>query len=155
MSYVTIAAAQQWLQHSKYNLPDGDPDAELEKLAVDTAFTLLARRYDTTTWINSGTTPPFVLTLVTMLYASYALRRATSEDDGAATYCDWLENRVLKLLQGLATGLIDIPGTDPDESAADVGVPEFWPTDESTGLWFQDPHAEGASARFFDMQKVF
>lgn len=153
MSYATQNSAQQWLNRTKYTITG--IDEELDQVAADTVITLLARRYDTTLWVDTGSTPDMAVNLINMLYAAYWLRRNTSEDDGAATYSDWLEGRVNGLLAGLSTGLINIPGADPSSSTADVGVPVFWPTQDATDLYFQDPQAEGAAARAFDMQKVF
>lgn len=153
MAYATKEAAQQWLQRSKYQIVDLDD--ELDEMATNTVLPALARRYDISTWVDTSTTPSLVVNLINMLYASYWMRRNTSEDDGAATYCDWLEKRVDALLKGFVSGNLDIPGVPVDESSADVGVPAFWPTNDATQLWFEDPLAEGAAARAFDMQKQF
>lgn len=153
MAYATLQAAQQWLAQTKYQIKG--LDAELDTLASNAVLPALARRYDISTWDDTASTPSLVLNLINMLYASYWMRRNTSEDDGAATYCDWLEKRVDTLLKSFVSGMLDIPGVPVDESSADVGVPEFWPTDAATELWFTDPLADGAAARAFDMQKQF
>jgi hypothetical protein len=153
VAYATQQAAQQWLQRTKYQVVDIDD--EIDDLAANAVITALTRRYDTTTWVDTASTPPLAVNLINMLYASYWLRRSTSEDDGAATYCDWLDKRADAMIKGLTSGNLDLPGVDPDEDSADVGVPEFWPTQAATDLWFEDPTAEGAAARAFDMQKQF
>jgi hypothetical protein len=153
MAYVTIPAVQQWLQASKYEIDA--IDSEHEQVAADVAFTLLARRYDTTTWLSDSTTPALVLNTMTMLVASYALRKAIGEDDGEHDYPDWLESRAIGLLTGISEGLLDIPGIDPDPGAVVEGAPAFWPTQAATDLWFEDPTAEDAAALAFTMQQVF
>lgn len=153
MAYVTQAEVQQWLQQSKYNITG--LDSELEAHAVDVAFSLLSRRYDVSPWTDSTTTPGLVLNLITMLVASYALRRAIGEDEGLHDYPDWLESRATSLLEGLADGLLEIPGTDPDPSSAEEGAPAFWPTQAATDLWFDDPTADGGAALAFTMEQIF
>jgi hypothetical protein len=153
VAYVTEAQVQEWLQQSKYDIQG--VDLELEDTAKDAAFSLLERRYNTLVWTNNTNTPAMVLNLITMMTASLILRRAIGEDDEATAYPDWLWNRAYKILEGLASGLLELPGTDPDPGSVEEGVPAFFPTDAATDLWFDDPTAEGAAARAFDMQKVF
>lgn len=153
MAYTTTQKVQQWCQASKYTV-DTIPDEFVEE-AVDTCFSRLGRRYDTTPWLNEATTPSLVLNLITMLVASYVLRKAFAEDEGAHEYPDWLEGRVLTMLEGISDGLLEIPGTDPDPESAVEGVPAFFPTDDATDLWFDDPTAEGGAARAFTMEQIF
>lgn len=153
MAYVTEESVQQWLENTKYNIPGVDD--ELVETAVDVSFALLARRYDTTVWTDSSTTPRLVLKLLNMLVASYTLRRSVSEDDGQANYADWLEKRALSLLEGLAGGQLEIPGVDPDPGATATEGLEFWPTQDATDLWFEEGDVEGAAAQAFNMQQVF
>jgi hypothetical protein len=153
MAYVTEAQVQQWLQATKYNITSLDD--ELVAHARDVAFSLVSRRYDTSTWVDDATTAEMVLNLMTMLVASYTLRRVIGEDDGGHDYPDWLESRATTLLEQLSTGTISIPGVPTDGNSPEGGVPTFWPTEQATDLWFEDPHAEGAAARAFDMQQIF
>jgi len=153
MTYVTAADAQGWLQVSKYGIEEIAD--EQVSAAVNTVFSKLSRRYDVDLWTNDSNTPQMVLDILTMLVASYTLRKSISEDDGIANYCDWLEGRAMSLVDGLAEGLLEIPGTDPSADTPEEGTPAFWPTQAATDLWFEDPNAEGAAARAFDMQKVF
>jgi hypothetical protein len=153
MAYVTEASVQKWLENHKYNI--AGIDDELVETAIDVAFSLLTRRYDTTTWIDSSSTPRIVLKILNMLVASYTLRRSISADDGVANYADWLEKRALELLAGLAGGQLEIPGVDPDPGATATEGLEFWPTQDATDLWFEEGDVEGAAALAFTMQKEF
>jgi hypothetical protein len=153
VAYTTTQQVQQWAQQTKYQIQS--VDAELEQVAVDTAFTLLGRRYDTATWLDSGTTPSLVLDMITMLVAAYTLRRAFGEEDGSHEYPDWLEMRAMTLLEGISAGLLDIPGVDVDPSSAEGSTPAFFPTDAATDIWFDDPTADGGAARYFTMEQIF
>jgi len=155
VAYVTKAQVQSWLQIDKYDLlPDG-VNVEQEQLAADKILATLEQRYDTSTWTNSTNTPGMVLRMIAMLVASFTLRKAISEDDGEAVYPGWLEDRVYHLLEGLVTGALDLPGVDPDPNAPAAASIKFFPTDEATQLWKDDPHAEGGAARWFTSQMVF
>jgi|SRR5687768_408978 len=153
MAYVTEKSVQSWLENTKYNL--SGLDSEHVETAIDVAFSLLTRRYDTTVWTDDSTTPRLVLKLLNMLVASYTLRRSIMEDDGTANYADWLEKRALSLLEGLAGGQLEIPGVDPDPGATSTEGLEFWPTQDATDLWFEEGDVEGAAALAFTMQKTF
>ena len=155
MSYVTLPQVQAWLNLTKFSLLPSHFDEEQANLAADKILGWLEQRYDTSTWTDDETTPRMVRTLIAMLTASFTLRKAVSEDDGVTTYCDWLEDRVYKIVEGLVDGGIDLPGVDPDPTAPASASAEFYPNNASTQLWKDEGDVEGASARWFTMQKVF
>jgi hypothetical protein len=155
VAYVNLAQVQSWLQQDKYDLlPDGIA-AEQEGLAANRILATLEQRYNTSTWTDSTNTPAMVSQMIAMLVASYTLRKAVSQDDGIATYADWLEGRVDALLAGLVDGSIDLPGIEPDPNSPGGASVGFFPTEAATHLWMEDPHAEGGAARWFTMQQVF
>ena len=142
MAYLELEAVQAWLNQSKYGISINDLDPQLEKTAFDTVSTPLSSRYDTSTWVDGTTTPDLVLNMMAMLVASYILRKAISEDDGEHDYPDWLERRVLQMVEAIVGKQLDIPGVDPDPNDALNLVPDFFPTDASTQFWKDDPLAE-------------
>lgn len=164
MSYVTPAQVQSWLQVDKFDiLPTDGVNVELEQMAADIVLSHLEQRYDTSGWTNDTNTPGMVLRMIAMLVAAFTLRKAISEDDGESAYSTWLENRVLKLLEGLVSGVIDLPGADPDPNAPAAASVAFFPTTAATQLWLEETGrnpfvsstSEGAAARHFDSQMVF
>ena len=155
MAYLALEQVQGWLNTYKYDISVDEVDAVHEGTAVDSVLPVLEQRYDTSTWTDGATTPPMVVRIIAMLVASFTLRKAISEDDGGASYCNWLERRAQSLIDGLVSGLIDLPGVEPDPTAPAAGSVGFFPTDQSTDLWRDDPHAEGGTALYFDMQRTF
>jgi hypothetical protein len=154
VAYLDTAQVQAWLNEYKYTLV-GDPDPQLVQTAVDIVLGRVAYRYDTSTWVDDATTPNLALDIMAMLVAAYTLRRAVSEDDGIATYSNWLERRADKLLDDIVNGTLDLPGVPIDDTAPAALGPAFYPDDASTGLWEDDHNAEGGAARWFTMQQVF
>lgn len=164
MSYVTPAQVQSWLQVDKFDiLPAEGVNAELELLAADTVLSYLEKRYATSGWTSDLNTPSMVLRLIAMLVASFTLRKAISEDNGESLYSTWLEDRVLRLLEALVSGDIELPGVDPDPNSPGSASAEFFPTNAATQLWldetggdpFVKPVSDGAAARRFDSQMIF
>lgn len=154
MSYDVLAQAQGWLNLTKYNVLPSQLDAGQVQHGVDVILTALSARYDTSTWTDNSNTPGMIIRMISMLAASYTLRKAISEDDGDAFYCDWLEGRVQALIDGLVDGSLDIPDVDPDPVGTG-GPVGFYPTDASTKLWEEEGDVEGASARHFTSQMLF
>lgn len=155
MAYLTIEQVQDWLSQSKYPIVTEDLTSQLELTAADVVRSGLSPRYDTSTWVNAASTPAFVINLMAMLVASYILRRAIGEDDGEHDYPDWLEGRVLAMIDAVINKQVDIPGVTPDPTAGAEMLPSFFPTDASTNLWKDDPLADGASALAFTMEMRF
>ena len=159
MSYLVTTDVQPWLNQTKFNVTSVDPTHE--QTAVNTVFGKISQRYDTSTWIDSATTPTLILNLLSMWVASVYLRRAASEEDGLTTYADWLEMRADAICDKIVEGAIDIPGVEEDPLTSLGGSSVFFPTDAATQIW-EDSHefdgssfAEGAAPRAFTMDQRF
>lgn len=152
-TYVTLAQVQSWLQDTKYTLPE--VDNELEGSASDKVIGFLHQRYDVSGWVDAASTPDLVIRLIAMLTAARTLRKAISEDDGDTLYPDWLEKRVMMMLEGLVDGSISIPGEEPDPDSPLGSGPVFFPTDQATELWKEEGDVPGAAALHFSSQQVF
>jgi hypothetical protein len=149
VSYLNVKSVQAWLHQSKYEVTAIDP--ELEKAAKEIYFGEFAQRYDTSSWTNATTTPQLVLTVMSMYVASVYLRRAVSQDDGYASYADWLEKRVETICAAIVSGSIELP-SPIDTSSSLGGGPLFFPKDSSANLHTSDPEY---SARAFSMNMEF
>lgn len=154
MSYLAADDVNAWLQQSKFKVIA--VDTELESTASLQLLAKLAQRYDTTTWVDSATTPELAVRIMAMLVASYVLRRAISEDTGESTYPDWLEGRANLLLDSIIDGTIGLPGFEPNPNATLADGAEFFPTDAATQLWADGYWNEpGAAALHFTSQDRF
>jgi hypothetical protein len=153
--HVLLEQVQGWLNIHKYDVGVDQLDPVQEGLAANFVLSALEQRYDTSTWVDEVTTPPMIVQIISMLVASYTLRKAVSEDDGVANYAGWLENRAKVLVEGLINGGLDLPGVDPDPTAPASSSVGFFPTQEATDLWEDDPHDPEGAARHFDSQMVF
>jgi hypothetical protein len=147
VSYLTANSVQAWLHTAKYKITAVDP--ELENAAKEIYFGKIGQRYDTSSWLSEDTTPPLVLTVMSMCVAALTLRRAISQDDGLASYADWLDQRADTVCMSIVNGAIELPATiNPDSSLG--GGPLFYPNDLSTSL--SDSESSG---RAFTMSMEF
>jgi hypothetical protein len=153
VSYLNVDQVQSWLQSTKY--PLSHVDTTFEGLASTTVLGKLSQRYDTSGWNDAATTPVLVIQIMSMLVASYELRKFASEEDGRTTHADWLEERAMMLCSDIVDGCIDIEGLDPNPASALGGGPLFWPTDQSTILADTHPTDALASPRAFSMGMYF
>lgn len=154
MSYLTDETVNTWLASTKYTIEVVEP--ELDAAVVAAGFARLSTRYDTTTWTNTATTPDLVITALSMLYAAWFLQRQISDDQMSdQDYPIRLENRAWSMFDGIANDTINLPGVDPDPTLIEGKAPLFFPTDDSTTLWEEDPEDPDGTPRAFSMNQVF
>lgn len=144
MARIDVTEAQAWAEQSKLKITA--LDAALLAHVEAMVLAELNRAYDVTTvqalWVNPGTTPQLVRSLIAMRYVSLYYDRQYSENEGRNPWARRLDQMARDMMDSLATGAIDIP-----EVAGVVGVaraPRFYPTDASTaeaGATDQDPSA--------------
>ena len=154
MSYLVDDGVNAWLAHTKYTISAVEP--ELDAAVVSAGFARLSTRYDTAVWVDTASTPPLVLTALSMLYAAWFLQRQISDDElTEQDYPIRLENRAWGMLDAIGLTLIDLPGVDPDPTLNESKSAVFFPTDSSTSLWEDDPTDPEGSPRAFTMAQVF
>jgi hypothetical protein len=154
VSYLVPDQINAWLAATKYTV--STVEDELDAAVVAAGFGRVSTRYDTAVWVDASTTPPLVMTALSMLYAAWYLQRQISDDElTEQDYPIRLENRAYALLDAIAATLIDLPGVDPDPSLNDTKTAIFFPTDESTQLYEDDPTNPDGSPRAFTMAQVF
>jgi len=151
------ADVNQYLQTTKFSVTA--VSLNIVNYIETSIFAKLNRRYDTSLWVDNGTTPALVIHLMEMWYAGFYLRKIISEEDGLTSYADWLQDEVDRQCSDIASGAISLIGVTEYEDGA--ARPEFFPNDASTLLW-EDNHdvdgtslEEGASALLFDMEQQF
>lgn len=154
MAYLDDERVNSWLAATKYQV--GALEPELEEQVVQQGFARLSTRYATTDWTDDASTPPLVITALSMLYAAWYLQRQISDDElNADSYPMILEARAWGLIDGIASDTIDLPGVDPDPAVLAGKQPLFFPDDSSTTLWEDDPHDPGGAPRYFSMGQTF
>lgn len=131
MSLVTIQDVQNWLERSKLTL-DSDDDLLEETHARSIVLSKLATRFDTSTWVDSDSTPKLVRTIISMLVAAYRYNAVYTEvpNPETETYGDKLEQRAMDLLQQVVDGGLVLE--EATDGPAVTGTLSFYPTDAST-----------------------
>jgi len=149
MARVTLNEVRAWVEPTK--LPLSALDTELLAHLEEEALVRLSSTYDVDVWVDSGTTPKIVRTIISKLYASFYIDRAYSENqDDGNDYAIKLAENAEMLLTGLVIGDFEIPNNPPDNSSS----PSFYPTNASSSQTptLSDPSLGGPH---FSLGKVF
>jgi hypothetical protein len=120
-------------------------------------FGRLSDRFDTSLWVDPGSTPTLVRKVVGLLVAAWEYARAVAEDvveAGALTYDVRLEARAWQIVAMILDGSLDI-GIPPDTSGQVADSLIFFPTDQSTTWAEDDPLDPLGSGRAFSMGQRF
>jgi hypothetical protein len=124
-NHITPAEAQAWAEGTKLTIATLDNELELH-LSTE-VIDRLASAFDTSTWVDSATTPKLVRTIISKLYVAWFYDRQYSEDiEQGNNYADRLKANAETLIAGLIAGTIGLPGV------ADTVGPVFYPTDASS-----------------------
>jgi len=148
MARITLPEAQAWAEPTKLTL--ASLDTELLAHIEEEVLRRVGVVVDTTTWVDSTTTPKIVKTAISKLYVSFLYDRQYSEDiESNSNWARRLADNAEMLITGIVDGTIEIPGT-----TGDAGQPLFYPTDISsnTDPTFDDPSLGPAK---FSMGMVF
>jgi hypothetical protein len=150
MSYLSTQDVQTWLQNTKYKI--SSVEEGFESAAVAYTFAEVAQRYDTSTWLNSASTPQLILTLLSMQVAAYELRRAAGEEDGRTTYADALDSRASAMCSAIVSGAVILPGAVVSDTGALGLGPSFFP---DFGADQRDPMDDTFAPLYFTMKHEF
>lgn len=123
MAYITVQDANAWTDKSKLTLTE--LDSELEASVARQVFARISQAYDTSTWVDSNTTPSLIRKIIAMQYVAWYYERAYSEDGGQNTYSDRLFQQAEALIEGLITGAIDLPDNEEDSTLPKIGTAEY------------------------------
>lgn len=150
MSYITINSAQAWLEETKLTL--GEIDSELEDSIVTQIIGRLASTFDTSSWLNTASTPSLVLKIMSMHYVAWYYDRQYSEDTDGNGYAARLRSMAEQLIIGLIDGSVELVGANGQESP-NTGA-SFYPNDISSA---EEPTLSDLSLgkEVFSMGKVF
>lgn len=140
MAYLTEPLVQNWLEQTKLDVVSVEPQLELTAKSV--VLGRLKDVYDTSSWLDTASTPELVVQVMAMYYAAWFYRRQYSEDtDQTPNYADWLEGLADSLLASIVDGSVDLPGFPPLEGTDANGSPDFYPKDnnyDDTGVRVDD-----------------
>lgn len=130
MARVTGQDVQTFLDADLYPIRENDTFPE-ESTFADMVFARLGQVYNTSTWLDTSTTPTLVRRILAMLIAANRYNKKHSEDDDAG-------NRYANKLEARAWDLIELILNDQavlyDASLlelAELNDPKFWPTDQT------------------------
>lgn len=128
MSNIDIQQAQAWAEKTKLNLGSALDD-ELEASIAAQVIGQVAQAYETSSWVDSDTTPKLVRSVIAMYYVSWIYDRTYSEEADLSSYGALLRLRADQLLASIVSGGVVLPDVTP---TSDIGSPEFYPTDASS-----------------------
>jgi len=149
MARITVKQAQSWSEKTK--LPITDLDTDLLTQIENQVLGELSSGFDTSTWLDTLSTPPIVQQVLSMLYVSWYYNRQYSEDqEHVNVYSTLLRAEAESLIQGLLAGSVIMPGIP----ASTQESPSFYPDDASSA---QQPTSDDRSLgdASFSMGAVF
>lgn len=150
MARITPADAQGWAEQTKLVL--STLDASLVAQIETEIIARLNSVYNTTTWVDSTTTPEVVKVIIAKTYVAWFYDRQYSENQTDGNdYAALLRQNAEMLMTGLIDGTIDIPGATPVGSG--LG-PSYYPNDASSALE-PTPDDPSLGPSKFSMGKVF
>lgn len=130
---ITVEQAKAWLEPTKIQHPDS-LDADLLAHVETEVVAQIASSFDTSTWVDTLTTPKLVQTTIAKMYAALYIDKIFSEDVSKleSSYVQRLLTNVSMLITGIVGGSITIV----EVGDSTVEQPVFYPNDNSS---IQDP----------------
>lgn len=124
---VTLAEARAWGEKTKL-APAWEEGFDADLLAQVQVEVLgnVSAVADTSTWLDSTTTPSLVKTIIAKLYVAWLIDRQYSEDADLSDYAALLRATALSLQTAIVNSDIDLPGAG---AVAGDGLPGMYPLD--------------------------
>lgn len=139
-SLITLEEASAWGEKTKLAPALVSLDEELLGQVQAEVLGNLATVADTSTWLNSASTPSLAKTIIAKLYIAWIIDRQYSEDADLNAYAALLRASALSLQSGIMSSAIDIPGV----VVTGDGLPSVYPND-----------TENPEGPYFTMGAVF
>jgi len=145
---ITLQEARAWGEKTKLQpaFQSGLDSDLLTQIQVEVLGNVAAVA-DTSTWIDSDTTPGLIKTILSKLYVAWLIDRQYSEDEELSAYAALLRATALSLQMSIVSSDIDLPGSSTDDPGD--GLPSSYPTDTTTDS------AGNPYGPYFTMDKVF
>lgn len=132
MALITTQEAQAWGEKTKLLTALTTLDTDLLTQVEAEVLGRLAAVADTSTWINSATTPTLAKTIIAKFYVAWLIDRQYSEDEDLSSYAELLRSTAVALLDSIVSSEIDIPGV----IVTGDGLPSSYPDDCTPGPYF-------------------
>jgi hypothetical protein len=145
MARITLAEAAAWGEKTKLAPALVQLDAQLLDQIETEVIGNLAAVADTSTWVDTASTPSLAKTIIAKLYVAWLIDRQYSEDQELSAYAALLRASALSLQSGILDSTIDIPGATVNSD----GLPSVYPNDDTTDRYGQ-PYGP-----YFTMDAVF
>jgi hypothetical protein len=127
---VTLGQCQAWAEKSKLTLTSLDEEL-LDQIETE-VLAQIGVTYNTSTWIDTLTTPKLVQIAISKKYVVWVYERQYSENvpEGGSAYAQRLDANAEMLITGIVDGTIELPGLELGTG----GQPSFYPNDSSSAL---------------------
>jgi len=127
MATITLAEASAWGEKTKLAPALVALDTDLLTQIEVEVFGAISTIADTSTWVDTLTTPSLVKTIVAKQYIAWVIDRQYSEDADLSAYAALLRASAMALQGAIMSSQIDLPGAVTDEPGD--GLPSVYPTD--------------------------
>lgn len=127
MARIEVEDAQAWAEKTKLPMVTLEPNlvSQIEGQVLDR----LSGGFDTSTWLDSTTTPPIIKSVIAMFYVSWVYDKQYSEEQQQLNdYAVLLRAQAESLMVGILDGSTAVPGLP----VPTTGGPAFYPTDASS-----------------------
>lgn len=156
MSRVDVTDIQPWLEPTKLNLGNAlsaSDAGQLDQIETE-VIGQIASSYDTSTWIDSASTPKMVKVIIAKMFCAWYYSKMYSEDIGG--YENTYAVRVLANANNLMAGVIDgtIQLVDAPDQSVTAGQPSFYPNDASSAMC-PTPDDPSLGGPWFSLGQVF
>lgn len=150
MARITPADVAAWSEKTKLAITTLDP-ALVDQVESE-VIARLSAALDTSTWVDSTSTPLLIRTAIAKKYFAILYWRFYSEDVGGQenTYADKIDANAELIISSIIDGSMIVPGVVDSE----ISSPSFYPTDASSA---QTPTFDDTSLgpNAFSMGTVF
>jgi hypothetical protein len=125
MARILLTEAAAWGEKTKLATVLATLDTDLLTQVENEVLGRLASVADTSSWVDSATTPGLVKTILAKLYVAWVIDRQYSEDEDLNAYATLLRAGAQTLLDDIISSEVDIPGAIVNGD----GLPSVYPTD--------------------------
>lgn len=136
MGLVAVSDVQAWLDEKKLAIPANDPLVE-EPIVRAMVLSQISTVFDTSTWIDTASTPSLVKVIIGGLVAAKRYNKIYSEtEDAGNRYANKIENQLNVLLQQIVDGTVVLTDIETGVTPAQHSGhnPKFWPMDTTGAM---------------------
>ncbi len=129
---INIDDVQSWFTDDRLLL-DADDELAEETDVSNEVLSTVASRYDVSIWIDRGTTPSLIRSVISARVAAIRYRKHYADQlEEEGNYSIWLDNWFTMILDGIVSGQIQLLDATDLTAALTSAGPKFFPTDVSS-----------------------